>query len=289
VVKTRTKKMELPCSICTKAIRRSFRIDAKLFNNNLVFCSTKCYQVYQLSLTTEEKFWSKVDKTPGLGPQGTCWIWTGLVGSSGYGEFCWRAKKAEWGLSKKYGKLLTHRLSYSLANGPIPDSLIICHSCDVPSCVNPAHLRPGTHQDNAQDRVDRKRQRKGESAPNALFTNEEATAIKIHLLAGYSVHVLKYILPFIGEKYISNFAKDDHWVCLEVSKDDPRVEALRPAAKEYMDNAVTAKGRPLTATKVKEIKKLLAEGVYLKPIAKQYGCSISMVSAIRVGRTWADI
>ena len=44
-----------------------------------------------------------------------------------------------------------HRLAYMGLVGPIPDGLHILHSCDNPPCCNPAHLRPGTAQDNADD------------------------------------------------------------------------------------------------------------------------------------------
>lgn len=82
---------------------------------------------------TDEKFWSKVEKTD------TCWLWTGPRLPNGYGRL--------W----LNGRLRTvHRLAWELARGPIPDGLVIDHACRVRNCVNPDHMEVVTGGDNTR-------------------------------------------------------------------------------------------------------------------------------------------
>jgi len=74
-------------------------------------------------------------------PKDDCWLWRGGVGGNGYGAFV----TAECRFNP------AHRFSYELANGPIPKGMHVLHRCDVPLCVNPAHLFLGTHADNMRD------------------------------------------------------------------------------------------------------------------------------------------
>ncbi len=67
-----------------------------------------------------------------------CWCWIGGTDQCGYG--CWAA----------YGETRAHRASYILHRGAIPVGLHVLHTCDNPGCVNPEHLRLGTHQDNIE-------------------------------------------------------------------------------------------------------------------------------------------
>lgn len=74
-----------------------------------------------------------------------CWIWTGSKNKQNYGILF-------FGENQKSRNVMAHRFSYEYYIGKIPENLIILHSCDNPSCVNPAHLSVGNSQENSLDR-----------------------------------------------------------------------------------------------------------------------------------------
>lgn len=51
----------------------------------------------------------------------------------------------------------THRVAWELANGPIPEGVIVCHHCDNPPCCEPTHLFLGTDADNVADMISKGR------------------------------------------------------------------------------------------------------------------------------------
>ncbi|QHB37267.1 HNH endonuclease [Gordonia phage Gudmit] len=66
-----------------------------------------------------------------------CWQWNGCRNPKGYGNVTHNGRL--W---------LTHRLTYTLLVGEIPEGLQIDHLCKYTSCCNPAHLEPVTAKEN---------------------------------------------------------------------------------------------------------------------------------------------
>ncbi len=77
-----------------------------------------------------------------------CWEFQGALNNIGYGMI----RDTEHG-----GMRTTHRVSYEVHKGKIPDHLCVLHTCDNRKCCNPEHLWLGTHKENIHDMIDKDR------------------------------------------------------------------------------------------------------------------------------------
>ena len=118
--------------------------------------------------TLVERFWSKVD----IRGTDQCWPWLAYA-RNGYGRISLANKLID-----------AHRLSYELANGPIPRGKHVLHSCDNPGGVNPRHLSLGTHRQNIADRGSRGRTCCGIDSPHAKLNDAQVIEIRQLLKAG---------------------------------------------------------------------------------------------------------
>ena len=104
----------------------------------------KTRTAYNLTPKAYERFWSFVDKT-----SDGCWEWAGWTHGKGYGRFTFLEEGKQRFVS-------THRVSYFLEYGTIPERLFVLHRCDNLPCVRPTHLFLGTHTDNMRDKAQKR-------------------------------------------------------------------------------------------------------------------------------------
>lgn len=146
------------------------------------------------------RFWGKVDRRS----SDECWLWTGAEHGKGYG-----------GIQVDKKSIPAHRVSWELAHGPIPHGMSVLHRCDVPRCVNPAHLWLGTHEDNMRDMVAKGRGHWGVAthaqvvACRTLFEKENWSARKIAGELRLTIDIVQAIIARRTYKNIGPVAPSD--------------------------------------------------------------------------------
>jgi hypothetical protein len=133
---------------------------------------------------TEQRFWSKVNKTD------TCWLWTAGCSGNGYGVFTIKSKNVS-----------AHRYSYELHYGEILEGLVVRHTCDVRNCVNPNHLLTGTQQDNITDMIEKGRRQSSIGIKNnsAKLSEDDVIEIRIFREFGFTQKQLGEMYGVIRE------------------------------------------------------------------------------------------
>ena len=130
-----------------------------------------------------DRFWSKVLRSRG------CWLWQAALCSGRYGFF--------WLMGRNH---YAHRVAYQLAGGVIRAGKLICHKCDVPRCVNPAHLFQGTPKDNVIDCV-RKGRRGRTGARGISHPRSKLTPRNVRLIRStYRPYIHGYTVPALAKR-----------------------------------------------------------------------------------------
>jgi hypothetical protein len=113
------------------------------------------------------------------GDPNECWEWQAGRDKDGYGS-----------IGNGTGRSIkAHRYAYERTYGAILPSMVVMHTCDNPPCVNPNHLRMGTHRENSQDKIRKGRadSSKGASHHSAVLDREKVLQIRqLSTSGGYS-------------------------------------------------------------------------------------------------------
>lgn len=156
-----------------------------------------------------DRFINHIDITPGLGPKGDCWEWSGTLSKEGYGFFCCR-------INNRRKNYLTHRMAIEITtNKLIPKGIYICHHCDNVKCVKSfIHLFMGTQKDNMRDMIakGRKNTVMGEKNGSSKLTWEIVREIrKLWNTGKYTQKQLAYRYK-IGHKAINDIINNKKWI-----------------------------------------------------------------------------
>lgn len=156
----------------------------------------KYFKEAVMKISLSDRFWSKVDK---LSEDG-CWEWTGFLMNTGYGGF-----------HSVHGELvLSHRQSWILTNGDIPEGMKVLHRCDNRKCVNPTHLFLGTDSDNVADMVAKNRQARGETQGHAKLTTAQVLQIRHYYKCGNSQKVIAQLFD-VDKATIGEIVRREIW------------------------------------------------------------------------------
>jgi hypothetical protein len=248
------------------------------------------------------RFWAKVDFDgplpeyyPDLGP---CWLWIAGKDEWGYGYF---------GVNRRPKR--SHRYSFEMTYGLIPDGLLVCHVCDRPACVNPRHFRLGTNKDNSDDKIRKGREiiphptgdehwttrnpgaspiigTKGEANPGTKLTEDAVRAIRRRYALG-DVSQLALATEYgVSQTVIHHLLARKTWTNVEDDLDAPpaKPRVIVPLRGEARASA------KITENDVRAIRTRYAAGnISMSVLGREYGIGAPNVWMIVHRKTWTHL
>ena len=106
-----------------------------------------------------------------IDPSTGCMIWQGSLSSAGYGQMYFKTKAVA---AHRYSFMQAHKIT------SLESCQFVCHTCDTPACVNPAHLFLGNASINMADKMAKGRHRYpvGIQHGRAKLTEQNINAIR---------------------------------------------------------------------------------------------------------------
>lgn len=200
-----------------------------------------------------------------------CWLWTKSIRHKYGGIRC----------NLRNATISTHRASYEVYVGPIPDGLCVLHQCDNPLCVNPKHLFLGTQLDNIADRHRKGRtvvvRLTGASHPRSKLSPEEVAEIRNLRSQGISLATLS-----------KRFKVRPSGICLictgKIWKDAPG--PITPKKSRHEINKTFA---ILTEDDIPKIRNKHLGGQKTSQIAREHGVAPRTIRDILNKITWKHV
>lgn len=209
-----------------------------------------------------------------------CWLWNGKLLSTGYGVLRVASKQ-----------VFAHRFSFEFYKKAILKGLYICHSCDVPACVNPDHLWLGTHAENMADAARKGRVHPGEQNGMAKLTEDQVREIaELYKTGNYSQKEVGKMFGVTGV-VVHVIISGKQWKHLGVAFKNKKGRGS-PGDKNWTrmhpEKVIRGEAHPrckFSDADVTQLKERYAAGVTQKELADMFGVSKSQVRRIVRGES----
>jgi len=238
---------------------------------------TQAAQTAQMKPTRDTdiaRFMEKVEKQPS-----GCWIWTATPSLAGtYGLF--------WLDGQNMGShcasvVLFHKKS-------IPKKMVVMHSCDDRTCVNPDHLSVGTYKENMEDMIQKGRDRSlGSRNTQAKLTEAQVLSMRAEYVDRPG-EIMRLSAKYqTSPSDVSGIIYGKSWKHISVTLGtDP---FIGPVFMEMPPKGEIHHRAKITEDQVREIRQLAAQGLGPTEIAAKFGLRKAQTSQIIRGKAWSHV